>query len=484
VYLRFNGGQQAATQGQAAQGDVNDIVVTQSSDLTTNTFTTTITDRSVSFQFQVDFSGTLADFLRRRNLANSQIPRSFFSVGVPAFSSQCSPRVTNCSSQISSITFTSDRFPTRIIFDLNEGDDSLNARGIVRQPIPNWTTRLEVSAGNGNDTVLAGGGDDNLDGGAGVNDLRGGDGKDRLSDAGGGSLMDGEADCDFINNFPDSDCKARFLRLYNPNANFHFFTTSQQEFDALRIRGYRDESTNRSGFQVFTSDLLTSLGINTVGLSPIFRLYNVQKGYHYYTHNQAERDYLVGLGWRYEKDEGLIFARLPTQSQIASLGNERATEVFRLYNRNSGAHLFTADQSTRLAVLALPGWEQHTSLGFAFAVSAGSGANSPARRGSAMSPAAVAERLSGGVESTTTLNPSAASQFPAAADSDALLSQLGQPVSTLATARTAASSITQDARVTHNQPPPAASNAAVADDVWQTIGGELLPVAIEKLFAD
>ncbi|TPW11714.1 MAG: hypothetical protein FD129_1603, partial [bacterium] len=79
----------------------------------------------------------------------------------------------------------------------------------------------------------------------------------------------------------------RFYRAYNPNADFHFFTTSAGEFQAVVAAGYHDESTGRSGFHVDVSQ--------ETGTSPIYRLYNIQKGYHYYTFNTAERDFLMNL---------------------------------------------------------------------------------------------------------------------------------------------------------------------------------------------
>jgi hypothetical protein len=163
-----------------------------------------------------------------------------------------------------------------------------------------------------------------------------------------------------------SSTTTRFYRAYNPNADFHFFTTSSAEFANALAHGYRDETTDRPGFKVeSTSDS---------GAKPIFRLYNLALGYHYYTSNVTERDYLVNLvpppptgqpdkrttGWRYGKDEGFIYRTLVSGS----------TEIFRLYNRNTGVHLFTESAGTKDAILSLyPGvWVQHASFGFAFAV--------------------------------------------------------------------------------------------------------------------
>jgi uncharacterized delta-60 repeat protein len=173
------------------------------------------------------------------------------------------------------------------------------------------------------------------------------------------------------------DALQRMYRLYNPVANFHFFTTSQAEFQFAAARGYRDETTARTGFSVAETQQAGSL--------PLHRLYNPIKGSHYYTTNDSERDVLVSLGWRYERDEGFVFS-----SQVTG-----TVEVFRLWNRDSGVHLFTESPTVRDAVLrAFPGiWEQHASVGFAYPVSGLGEAQAAARS------ATVRSAASRGVES-------------------------------------------------------------------------------------
>ena len=156
----------------------------------------------------------------------------------------------------------------------------------------------------------------------------------------------------------------RFRRSYNPNADFHFFTTSLAEFNAAVLAGYRDETTNNAGFAVVAEAV--------AGAQTVYRLYNVQRGFHYYTTNAVERDRLVGLvpptspdfgriGWRYERDEGFMYAT-PVAGTV---------EIFRLYNPLSGTHLFTESTATRNAVLGLGTWVQHSSLGFAYPIAVG-----------------------------------------------------------------------------------------------------------------
>ncbi len=145
----------------------------------------------------------------------------------------------------------------------------------------------------------------------------------------------------------------RMYRLYNPNAMFHFFTTSQTEFQYLVSIGYHDESTNVPGFAVENS-LIT-------GVLPVHRMYNPNNGQHYYTYKDGERDFLVEHGWYYENDMGFIYT-----SQVSA-----TFEVFVLYNSIGGEHLYLTDVNEKNGILAsLPSWQQQTSFGFAYDVSA------------------------------------------------------------------------------------------------------------------
>lgn len=144
----------------------------------------------------------------------------------------------------------------------------------------------------------------------------------------------------------------RFYRAYNPNADYHFFTIAANEFTNAVNAGYRDESTGQSGFNVLTNFV--------AGATSIHRMYNLTTGRHYYTLNDFERDFLVSIGWKFEKDEGFMY-----------VGDQPGmTQIYRLYNNNSGVHLYTESAATKTAVLQMfQGiWVEHSPLGFAQAI--------------------------------------------------------------------------------------------------------------------
>jgi hypothetical protein len=135
-------------------------------------------------------------------------------------------------------------------------------------------------------------------------------------------------------------------RAYNPNADYHFFTVTKAEYDnAVRVGLHAEGSV----FRVFPSPL-------NAETFPLSRLYNPNTGFHYYTASYGERDALVKAGWRLEREEGYV-SRVPTEGLV---------ELFRLYNRNTGTHLYTPHVWEKDAILQNLGhvWEQHSSVGY------------------------------------------------------------------------------------------------------------------------
>lgn len=165
------------------------------------------------------------------------------------------------------------------------------------------------------------------------------------------------------NSKPNRGNVVQVFRSFNPNANFHFFTTNRGQFEFAVNAGYRDEASGNAAFSVHSEQI--------PGSTALFRLYNLERGFHYYTANQAEAEALAALvpapttgpdtrttGWRFEGIEGYMYGGEGAQTTI----------LYRLYNNDSGTHLFTVDKGQRDAILAaFPGiWVEHSPVGFAF----------------------------------------------------------------------------------------------------------------------
>jgi hypothetical protein len=253
-------------------------------------------------------------------------------------------------------------FGTRLLFDLKQTDASTDDQLVVR--IGTQVLRkLKLNSVDGSFTTQT------LEIPAA---LRDGSRTLEFAIAAGGAGIDSEVKIDNVR----LAANTRMYRAYNPNADFHFFTTSFAQFVNAVRHGYRDETTGNSGFEVYGIALTDARGT----AMPIYRVYNLQRGFHYYTLNLNEKNFLVSInpppasgpdtrtiGWRDEGIEGYMYA-----APAGSMAPAGTTLVHRLYNNDSGVHLFTQDFNTRNAILAqFPGiWVEHNPLGYAFPINA------------------------------------------------------------------------------------------------------------------
>lgn len=84
-------------------------------------------------------------------------------------------------------------------------------------------------------------------------------------------------------------------------------------------------------------------GQDSTDTQSMYRVYNKNSGEHFYTASAAERDNLVKVGW---KDEGIGWTAPRTSSE----------PVYRLYNKNSGDHHYTTSVGERNSLIRL-GWK-------------------------------------------------------------------------------------------------------------------------------
>ena len=116
-------------------------------------------------------------------------------------------------------------------------------------------------------------------------------------------------------------------RLYNPYNGAHHFTTSAAERDALVGAGWKSEGV------AWTAK---------VGKYAVYRLYNQGNGDHLFTSSFDEAKACADAGWMYE---GVPF-----------MASSDGAEVYRLYNPNSGVHHFTTSASERDSLTGA-GWQ-------------------------------------------------------------------------------------------------------------------------------
>jgi N-acetyl-anhydromuramyl-L-alanine amidase AmpD len=187
---------------------------------------------------------------------------------------------------------------------------------------------------------------------------------------------------------------SRLFRIYQQNSDFHFFTNSLSEFNAVVAQGNTGEATGKEGFGV----VLTQLS----GTAALHRIYVPSTGAHYYTFNDAERDTLVASGG------GGSFIAEPDMGFIYTAQTAGTIEVFRLYNIPRGVHLFTDSVSEKDAILAAYGpsgnlapgaWRQESSLGFAVhqgvgTFTTGGATQAAARRAAALQAAEHLDNIS------------------------------------------------------------------------------------------
>lgn len=124
----------------------------------------------------------------------------------------------------------------------------------------------------------------------------------------------------------------QMFRLYNPNSGEHFYTADQAEKNNLVSVGWRYEGIGWTAPEK--------------SKTPVYRLYNGVAGDHHYTKDPNEKDMLIGVGWRYEgigwySDDG------------------KTVPLYRQYNPNaiSGSHNYTTDKDENDFLVSV-GWRE------------------------------------------------------------------------------------------------------------------------------
>ena len=133
--------------------------------------------------------------------------------------------------------------------------------------------------------------------------------------------------------------QGKMCRMYDPNRGEHFYTKNEAEAKYLETIGWVHES-NADFTVVSASD------VNAV---PVYRLYNPNgAGMHFYTENAAEAIFLKSAGWNYEGISHYVYNK----------NSKKGVPQYRLYNPNSsiGEHNWTTNLA-ELNMLKSAGWK-------------------------------------------------------------------------------------------------------------------------------
>jgi hypothetical protein len=130
----------------------------------------------------------------------------------------------------------------------------------------------------------------------------------------------------------NAEGEAPVFRFYNNRSGGHFFTVSPEEAETVAITMYDTFSYEGTGFY--------ANNWQAGGTSPVYRFYNNVAGGHFFTINPAERDIVLSQYADTFTFEGIGFFTSPTDTA-------NTEEVYRFYNDRSGGHFFTANEAER-----------------------------------------------------------------------------------------------------------------------------------------
>ena len=123
------------------------------------------------------------------------------------------------------------------------------------------------------------------------------------------------------------------------NGKFYIYSSDFSEF-VISYSTVEGNAQNRSVIDPNASSGSSSVATNTAPkATPVYRLFNLQKGYHFFTTNLAEKEALVAAGWT---DEGVAWYT-PTNA---------GKPVYRLFDKTKVGHIFTADAAQKDACIA------------------------------------------------------------------------------------------------------------------------------------
>ena len=131
-------------------------------------------------------------------------------------------------------------------------------------------------------------------------------------------------------------------RFYQFEKGFHFYTLDDVEIDYVRQQSAMGELSYQDEgekFTVLTDDKDALTGATIEGVEAVYRFFNTETGSHLYTTDEVERAFIEENLPNYSA-EGIKYYAFESQPQ-----GVETIPVYRLLNTDTGSHLYTIEQS-------------------------------------------------------------------------------------------------------------------------------------------
>jgi peroxidase len=134
---------------------------------------------------------------------------------------------------------------------------------------------------------------------------------------------------------------AKVHRFYQYQKGFHLYTSDMTEIADIQAKSQTGElayNYEAEKFNVLSSDQDALTGADIAGAEEVYRFFNTQTGAHLYTMDEVEKSYIENNLSNYNYEGIKFYAFEDAPQDIETL------PVFRMLNSQSGSHLFTVDQ--------------------------------------------------------------------------------------------------------------------------------------------
>jgi hypothetical protein len=134
----------------------------------------------------------------------------------------------------------------------------------------------------------------------------------------------------------DWPCMAGIYRFYNYKKGVHFYTADVSERNNVIANLASAYGYEGVGYTLNTT--------NKYNNDPLYRFYNLKKGVHFYTADEAEKNRVVATLASTYRLEGEAY-------RISTTAIAGARPVYRFFNRKTGVHFYTADEAEKANVI-------------------------------------------------------------------------------------------------------------------------------------